>query len=107
IPCNTAHACIGELQKNIHMPVLDMITLTAEYIIRNFGNKTTIGILATDGTVKAQIFHKEFARIAPSVHILTPDENGQRNVKEAIYGEKGIKASHIDDHNFQLLHTEA
>src|SRR5205085_438411 len=107
IPCNTAHVCIGDLQKYMNMPVLDMISLTAKYIVEKFGSTAKIGLLATDGTIKAKIFHKEFMSIAPEIHILSPDTEGQQNVKEAIYGEKGIKASQIDTHNLELLYSEA
>ena len=36
IPCNTAHYYLDDLRKSVHVPVMDMLTETANYIARQF-----------------------------------------------------------------------
>lgn len=103
IPCNTAHFYIKDVEKKVGIKILNMIYLTGQHILTSFGKKITVGLLATDGTIKSNIYQNEIN----GVEIITPDMQGQKNVMEAIYGKRGIKASFVDEHNFQLLHTEA
>ncbi|MGH7245802.1 MAG: aspartate/glutamate racemase family protein, partial [Candidatus Levyibacteriota bacterium] len=87
--------------------VLNMIQLTAQFIVDTYGENATVGLLATDGTLQTQIYQKEFAKISPNIKIIAPDAPGQKNVMEAIYGEKGIKAGCIDEHNYEMLNAQA
>ena len=53
IPCNTSHYFADRLQGELHIPLIHMIRETVS-AIRAMG-KTTVGILATDGTVRTGI----------------------------------------------------
>src|SRR3989338_5962358 len=61
IPCNTAHAKAEALQKYLSCPVINMISLSAEYIARNFPEVKRIGILATDGTLATELYQEALA----------------------------------------------
>jgi len=90
IPCNTAHHYYRELQESTNILIINMISETAAYIHRNFPDIKKIGLLATTGTVKAGIYHKAMT----TVKVITPDEDTQETVMNAILGEQGIKAGH-------------
>ena len=69
-----------------------MISETAAYIYRVFPNIKKIGLLATTGTVEVGIYHKALKEI----QVITPDEEGQKKVMDAIYGERGIKVGYTE-----------
>ena len=56
IPCNTSHYFADRLQGELHIPLIHMIRETVS-AIRAMG-KTTVGILATDGTVRTGIYQR-------------------------------------------------
>jgi aspartate racemase len=91
MPCNTLHYYYNELQRSTNIPIINMISETAAYISRVFPNIKKIGLLATTGTIKVGIYHKAIKEIELTI----PDEEGQKKVMNAIYGERGIKAGNI------------
>jgi aspartate racemase len=58
IPCNTAHAFLADVRAAVSVPVLDMIGETAIRAVEIFGEGTTVGLLATDGTLRTRIYHE-------------------------------------------------
>ena len=88
MPCNTAYYYYEELQNSTNIPIINMISETVAYIYREFPNIKEIGLLATTGTIKVGIYHKAIEEI----EVIIPDEEGQKKVMNAIYGERGIKA---------------
>ncbi|WP_312792467.1 amino acid racemase [Sphingobacterium sp.] len=94
IPCNTAHAFVGSIQEHLKIPIINMLTTTAEYIVKRFGKSTKVGLLATSGTVQSGVYHDVF--IAAGVTVIIPDTIHQQLVMESIYGEKGVKAGQIN-----------
>ena len=91
IPCNTAHYFVDGLQKEISVPIVNMIRETVNSVKKKFPNTTKIGLLATSGTVATEIYHKEFAK--EGIEIICPDKEIQEKVvMESIYGLEGIKA---------------
>ena len=90
MPCNTIHYYYDELQDNTNVPIINMISETAAYICRVFPNIKKIGLLATTGTIKAGIYQKA----TNGIEIITPDEDAQKKVMNAIYGRRGIKAGY-------------
>lgn len=90
MPCNTAHHYYSELQESTNIPIINMISETAAYIYQNFPDIKKIGLLATTGTIKAGIYHKAITKM----EVITPDEDAQQTVMNAIYGEQGIKAGY-------------
>ena len=94
IPCNTAHAFVERIQAHLRVPIVNMLTETVESIVDQYGSGKTIGLLATSGTVKSQVY-QEAARRA-GLQIITPGHDYQALVMEAIYGERGIKAGYTE-----------
>lgn len=90
MPCVTAHHYYSELQESTNIPIINMISETVAYIYENFPDMKKIGLLATTGTIKAGIYHKAITKL----EVITPDEDAQETVMNAIYGEQGIKAGH-------------
>jgi aspartate racemase len=93
IPCNTAHYFLGDVQKEITTPILNMIEETVQHIRAEYAGVKKVGILGTSGTIKSKIY--ELALLAAGIETVIPDEDVQENfVMEAIYGTKGIKAGY-------------
>ena len=90
MPCNTAHYYYRELQDSTNIPIINMISETVAYIYQNFPDMKKIGLLATTGAIKAGIYHKAITKM----EVITPDEDAQETVTNAIYGEQGIKAGY-------------
>jgi len=57
IPCNTAHAFLADVRAAVGVPVLDMIGEAAIRAVEIFGEETTVGLLATDGTLRTRLYH--------------------------------------------------
>lgn len=96
IACSTAHAYISEIQQKIHIPIIDMIEKTLEYISNTYRNTTKIGLLATNGAIEKRVYHKLFE--SEGYKILTPSAKTQeRIVMKAIYGKSGIKAGNMQE----------
>lgn len=91
IPCNTAHYFLSEIQKHIDIPILDMTKLLIKKILDEYPPITKVGVLATTGSIKTEIYQEYFRRVG--VEAILPSEEDQENlVMRAIYGSKGVKA---------------
>jgi len=104
MPCNTSHPFVGEIEKGVGLPVMNMITLTVQHIAENYGSDVTVGVLGTDGTIKSEIYQETFKQIAPDISVVLPDAKMQFDVMKAIYD---IKASSVSELNAQLLYNAA
>ena len=62
IPCNTAHAFLGEIRQSVAVPVLDMIDEAARRARELAGDGAVAGLLATDGTLRTRLYHDALAR---------------------------------------------
>ncbi len=83
IPCNTSHYFADRLQAQLHIPIIHMIRETVKAI--QAAGKKTVGILATDGTVRTGIYQKELE--AAGLAAVTPPEDLQKTVMSIIYDE--------------------
>lgn len=101
IPCNTAHAFVDRIQRHLSIPIINMIDEVVAYIQSSYPQVKTVGILATSGTVKTGIYHRAFEKT--DISLLTPDDEHQHYVMEAIYGEKGIKSGYTEGEPKQYL----
>lgn len=57
VPCVTAHYFMGDLEKSIAVPIINGVRETVAHLKENGIRK--VGIMATDGTVRSGIFHRE------------------------------------------------
>lgn len=83
IPCNTSHYFADRLQAQLKIPMIHMIRETVA-AIQAMGKKT-VGILATDGTVRTGIYQKELT--AAGLTPVTLPEELQGVVMSIIYDE--------------------
>ena len=90
IPCNTAHFFRDEVQKSVNIPILSMIELTGQAILKR-GIKT-VGLLATEGTINSGIYQSVFEKLG--INIITPEKDEQTAITDLIY--KGVKAGNKD-----------
>jgi len=60
IPCNTAHYWYDDLQKKIDLPIINMPKEVYKQTIKSCKKKSTIGLLATEGTLKTGVYSKFF-----------------------------------------------
>lgn len=93
LPCITAHYFIDELQENLSFEILNALEEVNFHLKKNYPQKKNIGVLATMGTIKTQLFKKYL----PDFNIIYPSEKTQREkVMEAIYGNEGIKKGYTE-----------
>ena len=83
IPCITAHSFLKELKKGIDLPIIDMMKETANCLKEN--KISSIGLMATDGTLKAGTFKANLER--EGFKVITPSPIAQSFVMELIYKE--------------------
>ena len=87
MPCNTAHYFLPRLTERTELPFVSMIGTAAEACRRRFPGKT-VGILATTGTLSAELYQASLR--ARGVPFLEPDGAEREALMEVIY--QGVKA---------------
>ncbi|MDL2250145.1 amino acid racemase [Lachnospiraceae bacterium OttesenSCG-928-J05] len=88
IPCNTSHYFYEKIQAETKATIINMVEESVKFAVNNFEDVHKIGIMATDGTVKARVYHQ--ACEALGVEAMIPSEKRQVEVMSLIYEE--IKA---------------
>ena len=86
IACNTAHGYAGDIAAAVHIPLLDMVTLTAEAIARRPLHHRRIGMLASTAVVQLGLYERAFE--AFGIETRYPD--GQAEIMALI---KAVKKS--------------
>ena len=86
IPCVTAHYFFEDLTSGIPVPVINGVRETALHL-KDRGI-TRAGIMATDGTVKSRVFHRELEK--QGIEAIVPSADRQADVMHLIFNE--IKA---------------
>lgn len=91
ITCNTAHAFLPAIEKELPVPVVNMVTETAA-AVEALGCKR-VGILGTDGTLRTGIYHRALEE--RGIRAVSPPPGAQEQVMDIIYGEikKGLPGS--------------
>ncbi|MFK8184747.1 MAG: aspartate/glutamate racemase family protein [Phormidesmis sp.] len=110
VPCNTAHAFYGPVQAAINIPWLHLMDVTTNFIRQQYPNVIRVGVLATDGTLKARLYADSlrkagFVPIEPVYGSLA-----QKQVMQIIYEpEWGIKTTgtQVSDRAIQNLSEAA
>jgi aspartate racemase len=82
IPCNTAHYWYDDLQKKTKIPIISMPKEVYLHAKKKCKKNSRIGILATEGTLKTNIYHKFFNK---NFKLIRPNKSLQvKNVNQAI-----------------------
>lgn len=82
IPCISAHYFIEELRSQLNVPVLSALEEVGK-AIKKSGSIITVGLLATDGTIKGGRFIEKLAEYG--LETLVPNKGYQQSVMKAIY----------------------
>ena len=62
VPCNTFHVVLKEINTLSNIEILNLIEITVKEIYERFGDNSRIGIMATDGTIREGLYHKEIKK---------------------------------------------
>ena len=82
IPCNTAHYWYDDLQKKINLPIINMPNEVLNHTLKKCKKDSSIGLLATEGTLKTGVYNKFFDQ---KYNLVFPDHKIQKNsVNKAI-----------------------
>ena len=76
MPCNTAHFWYLDLKKKINIPILNMPELVHFNIAKKCKKNTKIGLLATETTIKTEIYNKSLRK---KYKLLVPSKKLQVN----------------------------
>lgn len=87
IPCITAHYFYGDLESQIPAPIVNGLRETVVHLHER--GITKVGIMATDGTVTARLFHRELEDMG--MEPIVPSQERQQDVMHLIY--RNIKAN--------------
>ena len=82
IPCNTAHYWFEDLQKKIKLPIINMPKEVFSHTKKLCKKNSSIGLLATEGTLKTGVYHKFFNK---NYRLICPNNSIQKkSVNKAI-----------------------
>ena len=82
IPCVTAHFFLEEIRREVKLPILSILDVVTETIVRQYPQITNVGLLAITATINSGLFQKRLA--ADNIQTLVPDEVGQSTVMAAV-----------------------
>jgi len=104
IPCNTAHYYLNDIRSAVSIPVIDMIELTVDAVLRENPALKTLGLLASQAVLQTGLYRKRFGE--RDVDLVYPQDelqgklmNAIRTIKTGRYGarEKRILRSAADN----------
>ena len=82
IPCNTAHYWYDDLKKKINLPIVNMPKEVFNHTKKKCKKKSSIGLLATEGTLRTGIYNKFFDK---DYNLIFPNNSLQKkSVNKAI-----------------------
>lgn len=87
IPCITANFFHHRLCEEIHTEIIDIIEEICNYLVER--NVHCVGLMATSGTIKSELFQKAFA--AHGCKLVLPSAERQQDVMHVIY--QNVKAN--------------
>jgi aspartate racemase len=97
VACNTAHAFHGRVQAELSIPWLHLIDHTAAAIARRHPGIARVGLLATDGTLRASLYQRSLLDLGIGTIAPAPGGELQREIMDAIYAPGwGVKASGVE-----------
>jgi len=92
IPCNTAHFYYNEICSAVSIPVLNMIDVTIETLLKENVNIRTVGLLAADAVIQTGLYGKPLAEKGVDLIYPSPDLQGRLmksilRIKTGRYGQ--------------------
>lgn len=85
LPCNTAHIWIDELQKNIKIPIFNMIDIVSEKVKQIYiKKKVNIFIFGTTLTTKKKLYIKNLSKFK-NINLIKINKKTQKKIDKLIY----------------------
>ncbi|MDR1413986.1 MAG: amino acid racemase [Puniceicoccales bacterium] len=88
IPCNTAHCSIGEIERSVGLPFINIVKETLAFLSKTHSQAKKIGILGSSGTKFSKIYQIHAAELGISCEFLFPGEKLQKSVDDGIAAVK-------------------
>ena len=85
VPCNTSHYFFDEIQRKIRAKLIHMVRETVLEAKRRYPSIRKLGIMATNGTVMADVYGRECRALG--IEAVYPSGKMQENVMHIIYEE--------------------
>lgn len=85
IPCNTSHYFYDTFSQYTTVPIIHMIRETGTYIKEVYGEQAKVGILATSGAVKTDVYGQACQELGLVPHY--PEAAVQAQVMDIIYNQ--------------------
>jgi len=101
MPCVTAHHFIPEVKEQVDFPLISLLDESVTWAKEEIPEIRKAGLIASPGTIKSRLFHDAFAQAG--IEVITPEEEEQAQVIEAIFGEQGIKAGYTSGSSKEIL----
>lgn len=79
--CNTAHTFFDDIKSSVKVPVLNIVDITADYLVKQGFDKCCV--LSTLGTYHSKVYQNALAK--RGIECISPDEKGQETVMDVIY----------------------
>ena len=86
MPCNTAHYFFPYLEEVVSIPVVNMVAETVRKLRETLPLVRQVGLLATTGTVKSEVYEKALS--SKGVETVIPDKTDQDAVMDAVMAIK-------------------
>ncbi len=85
MPCNTAHYFTEQVLSAVTVPLISIIAITVAAAEARVPGLSSVGLLATEGTVASGVYQDAFA--AHSIRTEVPSGADQELINEIIYGQ--------------------
>lgn len=89
--CNTGHAYEKDIKEAVDLPFVSMIAATVKACLAKNPDLETVGILATDGALAANLYQQEFDK--HNINCLYPNSQEQKKLMELVFK---VKANEIN-----------
>lgn len=100
IPCNTAHYFYDEIQKNVSVPIINILEETVKYCQKTVPDLKKIGVLATEGTIQSRAYQNIIEK--HGLECVVPNSEDQASLMNIIYHQ--VKAGReVDIYEFQRI----
>lgn len=83
LPCNTAHHFTDEITAAVTVPLVNIVAETVAEVRRRVPEVNAVGLLATSGTLRSQVYQRELA--AAGAECLLPGTDDQAVLMRIIY----------------------
>jgi aspartate racemase len=101
MPCVTAHYFYNGIIERIETEFPSLLELLLDHVRFELKGIRTVGLLATDGTVRSGLFQRQFS--PHGVSIAVPSEDQQALLMNALSGPNGVKAGFKEQPKRALL----